>query len=114
MITLTVPWRGWKLCPCTLSRHVVEWRDSSTHSCLQHEMGQVVSFIVPPAVLAGRKFEVPINQDSLCTSELVWTLRRREESLAHGGNEATVPWIVQSVSQLLYQLNHPRLKGELL
>jgi hypothetical protein len=56
-------------------------------------MGQVVSFIVPSGVLAGRKFEEPIEQDTLCTAELVWTLGRREKSLACGGNEATIPWM---------------------
>lgn len=73
---------------------------------------QVVSFIVPSAPLPGRKFEVPIEQDTLCTAELVWTLGRREKSLAHGGNETTVPWVVQSVSQLVYQLHHPHLWGK--
>jgi len=81
MITLTVPWERWKLFPCTLSRHVVEWSDSSTHSYPQHEVGQVVSFIVTSAVLPGRKFEVPIEQDTSCTAELVWnTLEKRKIS----------------------------------
>jgi hypothetical protein len=69
----------------------VEWRCSSTHSELQHEMAAGGQLHCPLCYTVGKRVRVPVEQAAVCVPELVRTPGRRGKSLAVGGIEATIP-----------------------
>jgi hypothetical protein len=72
---------------CTCKRHEGVWKNESTSKL----DGRVYKFHAPVAVAPSKERPVPIEQNTMCIRESVWTLQGRVASLYPVGNLTLYP-----------------------